>query len=221
MAGCGFDLIGGEVYFSALIFTVVIVLEPITHTPESAESAISELGAKDAERRSRAAAKLFQQGCDNARGVIDSWLHEVEFKRLVLSEDENLILTVGVAVLPETFSVIRNACGNPRLSDVPPEQQAQEFELEFPDHVRLDILTTTAPDSGSPLATFLRKSGEGIQQVELEVSNVDQATRIVQSKFRLKPAYEDTRIGADGTRVNFFLTAANFGKKVLIELVER
>ena len=55
----------------------------------------------------------------------------------------------------------------------------------------------------------------------MEVSSVDQATRILQSKFKLKPAYEETRIGADGTRVNFFLTNSKADKKVLVELVER
>lgn len=131
-----------------------------------------------------------------------------------------LKLTVGVAVPPEIFGQIRAACGNPRLADVPPEQQAKEFELEFTGHVALDILTSSAPDGAAPLAGYLKKFGQGIQQVEMEVNNVDQATRILQSKFGLKPAYEETRIGADGTRVNFFLAAASSGKKVLIELVE-
>ncbi len=34
------------------------------------------------------------------------------------------------------------------------------------------------------------------------------------------PVYPETRAGADGTRVNFFLVPITKGKKVLIELVE-
>jgi len=154
--------------------------------------------------------------------VLASWIRDEDFKQVVAEDGTGeLNLTVGVAVAPDTFAQIREACGNPRLADVPPEQQAKEFELEFTGHVALDILTSSAPDGAAPLAGYLRKFGQGIQQVEIEVNSVDQATRVLQSKFGLKPAYEETRIGADGTRVNFFLAAASSDKKVLIELVER
>jgi hypothetical protein len=184
------------------------------------------LSSSDAAKRGSAAARLFEWGRGDARGAIEGWLKEADFRELVLADASadgpaGPRLTVGVAVQPGTFAGIRRACGNPRLADVPPEQSAQEFELEFGHAVRLDILTSTAPDGASPLASYLRKFGQGIQQVEMEVSSVDQATRILQTKLKLKPAYEETRIGADGTRVNFFLTSSSAGKKVLIELVER
>ena len=57
------------------------------------------------------------------------------------------------------------------LADVPPDQDALEFEIEFPTGVRLDILTTREPAGAGAIARFLQKFGEGIQQVEFLVTN--------------------------------------------------
>lgn len=130
-------------------------------------------------------------------------------------------MTVGVAVLPKTFARIRAANGNPPLADVPPDQDANEFELHFADRVQLDILTTNTPGGLGAIARFLDKFGEGIQQVEFDVKNVDEATEILRRRFNLAPLYPATRAGADGTRVNFFLASRPDGRKVLIELVEK
>jgi hypothetical protein len=127
---------------------------------------------------------------------------------------------VGIAVHPETFQKIRAANNSPRLADVPADQDAQEFELHLEDSIELDILTTHAPGGSGAIARFLEKFGEGMQQVEIYVRDVDRATTILHSRFGLAPIYPATRAGADGTRVNFFLAAAPDGKKVLIELVE-
>ncbi|MCL4524145.1 MAG: hypothetical protein M1451_09565 [Acidobacteria bacterium] len=56
--------------------------------------------------------------------------------------------------------------------------------------------------------------------MEYFVGDVDRATEILRSRFGVKFIYPQTRAGADGTRVNFFLAAAPDGRKVLIELVE-
>jgi methylmalonyl-CoA/ethylmalonyl-CoA epimerase len=127
---------------------------------------------------------------------------------------------VGIAVHHETFEIIRAANNSPRLADVPPDQDAQEFELHLEDSIELDILTTRAPGGGGAIARFLEKFGEGIQQVEIYIRDVDRATAILRSRFGLAPIYPATRAGADGTRVNFFLATAQDGKKVLIELVQ-
>ena len=95
-----------------------------------------------------------------------------------------------------------------------------EFELRFGEHSELDILTTRAPGGEGAIARFLQKFGEGIQQIELNVREVDRATEILRSRFGLTPIYPATRAGADGTRVNFLLVPAAGGRKVLIELVE-
>ena len=134
-------------------------------------------------------------------------------------------LTVGIAVLPETFDKIRAANGSPPLADAPADQDVLEFELEFAEsgmsYVHLDILTTKAPGGNGAIARFLEKFGEGIQQVEIDVTDVDRATEILRTRFKIEPIYPATRPGANGTRVNFFLVTARNNQKVLVELVEQ
>ncbi len=128
-------------------------------------------------------------------------------------------------MFPGTFEKIRVANGSPPLAEAPPDQDVAEFELVFnaPSHpvVRLDILTTKAPGGGGAIARFIEKFGEGIQQVEIDVTNVDRATDVIRSRFQVEPIYPATRPGANGTRVNFFLITASNSKKVLVELVEQ
>jgi hypothetical protein len=111
------------------------------------------------------------------------------------------------------------------LADAPADQDVIEFEIEIPQlprpTLRLDILTTKAPGGGGAIARFLEKFGEGIQQVELDVTDVDRATEILREKFKIEPIYPATRPGANGTLVNFFLVPASDGKKTLVELVEQ
>jgi hypothetical protein len=85
----------------------------------------------------------------------------------------------------------------------------------------LDILTTKAPGGDGAIARFLTKFGEGIQQVEIDVTDVDRATEILRTRFQIEPIYPATRPGANGTRVNFFLVTSWNGTKVLVELVEQ
>lgn len=173
---------------------------------------IQELGAVDRATREAAAAELYELGVALGDSVAKAWRADREFVALLAGP-----LTVGVAVWPHQFDRIRQACGKPRLADVPPDQDAKEFELHL-GKARLDILTS----EGQPgaIACFLEKFGEGIQQVELPVGDVGRATEILRTRFGLKPIYPQTRAGADGTRVNFFLAANTDGKKALIELVE-
>ena len=128
-------------------------------------------------------------------------------------------MTVGLAVSRETFTKIRAANGLPRLAEVPPDQDAEEFELHFPDGVALDVLTSRAPGGTGALAKYLAKFGEGVQQVEFRCADVERATEILKVKFGARPVYPERRPGADGTRVNFFLVSSASGK-VLIELYE-
>jgi len=159
-----------------------------------------------------------------------SWLKDPDFSALVVHEqfeqpDGKTIssprFTVGIAVLRETFDKIRLANGSPPLADAPSEQEVLEFELHFPGRVRLDILTTSVPGGSGAIGRFLEKFGEGIQQVEIDVTDVDRATEILRTRFKIDPVYPATRPGANGTRVNFFLVTTSSGKKVLVELVEQ
>ena len=197
---------------------------------------IPKLADQSFQQREEAARELFNLGGWISRDALTSWSDSPEFAGLFLRDKIGSILnavrdTVGIAVLPETFNRIREANGSPRLAEVPPDQDALEFELHFsmqmPEGrgtikapVRLDILTTKQPGGDGAIAKFLAKFGEGIQQVEYEVSDVDRATKILAERFGLKAVYSATRPGADGTRVNFFLAPAEAGKKILIELVE-
>ncbi len=165
---------------------------------------------------------IFRAGCGLANSATRSWFLDPEIAAYIVRDRTGAPeFTVGVAVKPGHFEKIRDACGSPRLANVPPDQDAREFELEFPGGARLDILTTSAPGGSGAIARFLEKSGETIQQVEVSVTDVDRVTAILRTRFASMPVYPATRPGADGTRVNFFLAQTADGRKVLIELVER
>jgi len=178
------------------------------------DTAIAALAAPEEDARARAAAWLYDAGRAAALEATAAWHADEELGALFEGHP-----TVGVAVHPATFERIRAANGWPALADVPPDQDAREFELEFPGNVSLDILTTGEPPGEGAIARFLQRRGEGIQQVEFPVKDVDRATAILRARFLLFPVYPDTRRGANGTRVNFFLVTTQAGDKVLVELV--
>jgi hypothetical protein len=182
------------------------------------QAAIARLAAPDARVREEAAAEIFRLGCSAAEPVLKKWFADVEFRKLISGRGP--LLTVGVAVDPEQFEEIRKRMGQPRLAQAPPDQDALEFELQFQHGVQLDVLTTRDPGGGGAVARFLSRFGPGIQQIECAVRDVTRATEMLRSRLNQEPVYPETRGGADGTRVNFFLAAAGQGRTVLIELVE-
>lgn len=177
---------------------------------------IPGLFSPDAADRVASAVQIYRRGLTLAGFATSLWLANRELSGLLLTQ----FVTVGVAVLPDTFARIRGANGNPRLASVPPEQDAEEFQLHFPAELSLDILTTRDVDGEGAIARFLKRFGEGIQQVEYRCSDVDRATTILQEDFGVEPVYPRARAGADNTRINFFLAPASTGGKVLIELYE-
>ncbi|MGA7794845.1 MAG: TerC/Alx family metal homeostasis membrane protein [Candidatus Acidiferrales bacterium] len=195
---------------------------------------IGRLADNDPAERAYTAASLFGAGLARTLDSLQEWEQDEEWQKVMVREQIGSVnpavpfgamLTVGIAVLPETFDKIRAAHGSPPLGDAPADQDVLEFELEFSDsglpYVRLDILTTKAPGGNGAIARFLEKFGEGIQQVELDVTDVDRATQILRTRFKIEPIYPATRPGANGTRVNFFLVTARNNQKVLVELVEQ
>jgi hypothetical protein len=172
----------------------------------------------ESSERESAAAEIYAAGRGPAEGVAKAWWNEEELARLLFGPKPEM--TVGLAVQRETFSKIRTANGVSRLVDVPSDQDAEEFELHFPKGVSLDILTSRAPGGEGAIARFLGKFGEGVQQVEFRCADVGRATEILKGKFGVSAVYPETRPGADGTRVNFFLMPVPGGGKVLIELYE-
>jgi len=190
---------------------------------------ITQLADRDPQNRAEAALRLYLEGSVLCTPLLKQWLADPEFRALTLPGEMNASagpssgpasIVVGVAVRPETFQRIRTANDSPALADVPPDQDAKEFELHFETRIELDILTTRDPAGKGAIAGFLQKFGEGIQQIEVYVGDVDRATEILHLRFGLKPIYPAARAGAGGTRINFFLAPAQHGKKVLIEFVE-
>jgi hypothetical protein len=195
-----------------------IASERMMEQEKSTASWIARLSSADARAREEAARELFRRGCALAEPALRNWFAEPEFRGLVRAGGS--LLTVGIAVTPSRFAEIHASCGRPRMAQVPPDQDAREFEMEFAHGVRLDILTRRNADGEGAIARFLARFGEEIQQVECDVRDVARATQVLRTRFALEPIYPEARSGADDTRVNFFLVPAAEGRKVLIELVE-
>jgi methylmalonyl-CoA/ethylmalonyl-CoA epimerase len=179
---------------------------------------IAELASPDESTRLSAVGEIYRLGRASGGSAIAEWWAESELSALLRGPSP--AITVGLAVQRDTFGRIRVANGTPRLAQVPPDQDAEEFELDLAEGISLDILTTREPGGEGTIAKYLAKFGEGIQQVEYLCANVDRAAQILKEKFQLASVYPATRAGADGTRVNFFLVASPDGGKVLIELYE-
>jgi hypothetical protein len=180
--------------------------------------AIEGMTSAESEVRVASATEIYRTGRAQADHAAFPWWDDKEMYKLL--DGGNPHVTVGLAVHPDRFEKIREASGSPRLAEVPPEQDAQEFEIHLPGGLSMDILTSRDPAGSGAIAKYLQKFGEGVQQIEYRCANVDRATQILRDKFGLAPVYPETRAGADGTRVNFFLVSAPSAGKVLIELYE-
>jgi hypothetical protein len=190
---------------------------------------ITQLTKSDQMKRAAAAEALRNAAFERCFSRSNDWIRDREFLALTRTPATNnaretdrqrISFVAGIAVQPNTFEQIRAANGSPRLAHVPPDQDAIEFELHFGAGADLDILTTRDPAGSGTICRYLQKFGEGIQQVEVNVTDVDRATQVLRARFWLVPIYPATRPGADGTRVNFFLAPAADGTKCLIELVQ-
>src|SRR5579883_1745358 len=184
----------------------------------SIASAIECLASGDASVRERGATEIFLAARRQVEEATRQWWQDAELSGLLFAPEPRI--TAGIAVGPERFAAVRAANATPRLSEVPPDQDAREFELHFPGGVSLDVLTTREPGGNGAIARYLAKFGEGIQQVEFRCASVDRATEILRERFQCHPVYPQARPGADGTRINFFLVASPGGAKTLIELYE-
>ncbi len=211
--------------------TAVVITRSI---PPPTPEYIHRLADGDPAQRAQVAQDIYSHGSARTLNWLSEWGKDPDFQALVVLDQFSrpngeksswLKLTVGIAVLPETFEKIRAANDSPPLADAPSDQDVLEFELDFAyggaRYVHLDILTTKLPGGSGAIARFLEKFGEGIQQIEIDVTDVDRATEILRTRFKVEPIFPATRPGANGTRVNFFLVTARDNKKVLVELVEQ
>ncbi len=190
---------------------------------------IDGLHDSDPRRRAESGLRIYLAGVNVFMPLLTRWVDDLSFREITLpfsriaaeqKKNGPSTIIIGIAVNPETFEKICVANGSPRLADVPADQDAKEFELEMEESVKLDILTSREAGGSGAIARYLQKFGEGIQQIELYVRDVDHATEILKSNFALQPIYPATRNGADRTRVNFFLATTPDEKKLLVELVE-
>lgn len=184
---------------------------------------IFEMSDGDARVRAEAARKIYVAGVALCEPVLDAWRADKEFDELLVRavhEFSPVRMVVGIAVKPETFQAIWKVNGEPALAQVPPDQDAREFELHCTDGTELDVLTTREASPTGAVAKYLEKFGEGIQQVELYVLAIDRATAILHSRFGVISIYPKAIAGADDSHVNFFLVTGAGGKRVLMELVE-
>jgi len=190
----------------------------MTEREPALDPAISALASAHREEREAAAATIFRIACDTAGALVRAWSLDPEFGRLIGAPAP--AFTAGVAVERELFAAIRRANGSPLLADVPPDQDALEFHLNFGNDVRLEMLTARDPSGDGAVARYLRKFGRNIQHIEIATSDVDHATEILKTRFALQPIYPEARPGADRARINFFLVENPDRKKILIELEE-
>src|SRR5258708_35754590 len=86
---------------------------------------------------------ISRRGRGASGSAISDWWAESDLSALLLGPTP--AITVGLAVQRDTFGRIRIANGTPRLAEVPPDQDAEEFELHFAERISLDILTTREP----------------------------------------------------------------------------
>lgn len=91
--------------------------------------AVAGLSSGEPSARKTAAEEVYRLGRAAAGIAVAAWWGDEELSALLLAP--NPVVTVGVAVPRETFNRIRIANGTPRLAEVPPDQDAEEFELHF------------------------------------------------------------------------------------------
>ena len=125
---------------------------------------------------------------------------------------------VGVAVpdLDEAIAFYRDVLGLRLVHEETNEEQGvREAMMAVGDSGScVQLLAPLTPDS--TIATFLERSGPGLQQVAYRVEDVEQAAQTLRGKG-LRLLYDQGRRGTAGSRVNFVHPKDAGG--VLIELV--
>jgi methylmalonyl-CoA/ethylmalonyl-CoA epimerase len=103
-----------------------------------------------------------------------------------------------------------------RHREINAEQGVSEAMLSVGEaSTRVQLLAPSRPDS--PIATYLDRSGPGIQQVAFTVTDVEKAAAAVRAAG-MRVLYESPKRGTAGSRINFIHPKDCGG--VLVELVE-
>jgi methylmalonyl-CoA/ethylmalonyl-CoA epimerase len=126
---------------------------------------------------------------------------------------------VGVAVrdLDEAVAFYRDTYGMRLVhEEVNEDQGVREAMMAVGDSgACIQLLAPLSPDS--TIATFLERSGPGVQQVAYRVEDVEAASAVLRDRG-LRLLYDSARRGTSGSRVNFIHPKDAGG--VLVELVE-
>jgi len=126
---------------------------------------------------------------------------------------------VGIAVpdMDEALEFYAETFGlRPVHEEVNEEQGIREAMLAVGDTD--DRVQLMAPlDADSPLATFLARRGQGIQQLAYRVSDLEAASTVLRDRG-LRLLYDTPKRGTAGSRINFVHPKDAGG--VLVELVE-
>jgi methylmalonyl-CoA/ethylmalonyl-CoA epimerase len=135
---------------------------------------------------------------------------------------EGLLTTidhVGIAVpdLREAIAFYERAFGVHSVhEEVNEEQGVQEAMLAVGDgETRIQLLAPLTPDS--TIATFIGRSGPGLQQLAFRVDDVEAVSATLRERG-LRLLYDAPKRGTAGSRVNFVHPKDAGG--VLVELVE-
>ncbi len=180
------------------------------------------LGSPVPARRAAAFRRLYAAGERLARRAAERLGADPVLRRLILSR-ENPLEAVGVAVRPGAYRRIRALWAVERETPVPAARRTREFSIDVKGR-RLDVLTPAGADG--PIAGFLAKHGEGIQQVELGVRDAGAAAERLGSlrDARLRGIGSRPARGGGGKRVYFVLvdiSAKTRKRRVLAELVQK
>jgi len=95
------------------------------------------------------------------------------------------------------------------------EDQKIKVAQLFAGQTKIELLEPT--DEESPVAKFLKKRGEGVHHIALEVTDIDDSLRRAKEQG-LTLVDETPRIGVDGFKIAFLHPKST--KNVLIELCE-
>ncbi len=119
-------------------------------------------------------------------------------------------LDEALAFYAKTFDLV------PVHEEVNEEQGIREAMLAVgSSDTRLQLMAPLSEDS--PLAAFLSRRGQGIQQLAYRVADIDAASELLRSRG-LRLLYDQPKRGTQGSRINFVHPKDAGG--VLVELVE-
>ena len=125
---------------------------------------------------------------------------------------------IGIAVrnLDEALRLYHEALGLPLHGRESVESDGVNVAFLPAGDTELELLEATGPES--PVGRFIKKRGEGIHHIALEVDDVAETLKALRDRgYRLID--EEPRIGAGGVRVAFVHPRSTGG--VLIELCEK